>query len=46
MILLNIAKKCITSGVFAVCSTMREVKQAIDSFADGADLFKIKNNFR
>ena len=38
-------KKCIASGVVAVCSTMKEVKQAINSFADNSGLFNIKNDF-
>jgi len=35
--------KCITSGVVAVCSTMQEVKQTINIFADGANLFDVKD---
>lgn len=38
-------KKCIDFGVVDVCSTMKEVKQAINIFAGGTNLFNIKNNF-
>ncbi len=36
-------KKCIASGVIAVCSTMKEVKQVINVFADNSGLFNVKN---
>ncbi len=38
-------KKCIASGVVAVCSTMKEVKQAINVFAGNSGLFNVKNDF-
>lgn len=30
-------------GVIAVCATMKEVKQAIDNFANGINLFNTKD---
>ncbi len=38
-------KKCIDSGVVDVCSTMKEVKLAINVFAGNSGLLNIKNDF-
>ena len=38
-------QKCIDTGVIAVCSTMKEVKQVINNFANGINLFNTKNSY-
>jgi len=38
-------QKCIDTGVIAVCSTMKEVKQALNNFVGNSGLFNIKNDF-
>ena len=36
-------QKCIDTGVIAVCVTMKEVKQAINNFANEINLFNTKD---
>ncbi|MCQ2735325.1 MAG: HAD-IA family hydrolase [Alphaproteobacteria bacterium] len=36
-------QKCIDTGVIAVCSTMKEVKQVINNFANEINLFNTKD---
>ncbi len=38
-------QKCLNEGVIAVCSTMKEVKQVINGFAKGINLFNKKNSY-